>query len=110
MMPASLHVHAKVRQVRHWVHRQPPAVIEELPVFVGDLVKIIRLVIQHTAVQNDILAARDDVQRVELDGFTAAYRLSSTFLALPAAPGPESLFAKDETPRNLFGNHNGCYR
>ena len=53
-------------------------------------------VIEHAAVQRDVLAAGDDLQRVELQVLHRAHGLLRALDAAPAPPGPQALLAEDE--------------
>lgn len=59
--------------------------------------------------QRDVMAARDDLQRVELQVFHRAHGLLGARDASPAPPGPQALLAEDEATGciNIDGQHNG---
>ena len=58
------HDHAPVRQLVHWPDGEPAAPIKELTLPVGQILPHAGRVIEHAAVQLDILAASDDLQWV----------------------------------------------
>lgn len=65
----------------------PAAIVKKFAVLVRNLVEVIRLVIQYTTVQDNILAARENILRIKLNRLTLADRLRYTFLAFPTASG-----------------------
>lgn len=108
-MTASRHVDSKIRQVFHRVDEQPAPIIEELALLVHHLGKQLWFVIEYAAMQDNILTAREDVERVKLHGFARADGLRHALLPAPATPGPQSLFAEDKTPRDLLRDDCGFH-
>src|SRR5688572_4017995 len=96
------HVHAPVWLFLHLVHCKPAPLIKRLAILISDIIQILGLVVQHTAVQDQILTARNDIQRIELHRFTGADRLSGSLLTLPSTAGPQSLLAEDKSSCSLF--------
>ena len=66
----------------------PAAIVKKFAVLVRNLVEGVRFVIQYTTVQDNILAARENIQRIKLNRLTLADRLRTTLLAFPTASGP----------------------
>ncbi|HEX6478690.1 MAG TPA: hypothetical protein VF043_07585 [Ktedonobacteraceae bacterium] len=54
--------------------------------------------------QRNVLAARDDLQRVELQVLHGAHGLLGALNALPAPSGPQALLAQDEETGGLNGD------
>jgi hypothetical protein len=90
------HDHAPVRQFLHGSDGQPAAPVEEFALVVGQLFPQTRRVIENTAVQQDVLTARNDLQRVELQVLDRAHRLLRALTAAPAPPRPQTLLAEDK--------------
>src|SRR2546421_9419730 len=82
---------------------QPPPV-KELTLLIGQVFPHARRVSEDAAVQGNVLAAREDVQRVELQVLHRAHGLLGALDASPAPPGPQALLAKDETTGGLAGD------
>ncbi len=85
--------------MRQFVHRpdgQPAAPVKELALLVCRTFPQSGCVIQHPAMQKDILAAGDDLQWIELQVFHGAHRLRCTRESAPAPSGPQTLLAEDE--------------
>ncbi len=61
--------------------------------------------------QRDVMAARDDLQRVELQVLHRAHGLLRALDAAPAPPGPQALLAEDEATGGLEvdGQHDGLF-
>src|SRR5690625_7828583 len=57
--------------------------------------------------QHKILAARDDVERVQLKVFHRLHRPDGAFTSGPAASGPQALAAEDEAAGNVLGGDRG---
>ena len=90
---------------------QPPQ-SKELALPIGQLFPHARRVIEHAAVQRDVLAARDDLQRVELQVLHRAHGLLGALEAAPAPPGPQALLAEDEAAGDLerdLDRHGAAY-
>ena len=60
------HEHAPVRQLVHRADREPTTPVEEAPLVVRELGEVLRAVAVDARVQHEVVAARDDHQRVEL--------------------------------------------
>ncbi len=63
-----------------------------------------RCVIEDAAMQLNVLAASEDVQRVELQVLHRAHGLLGARDASPAPPGPQTLLAEDEATGCLDGD------
>ena len=102
------HDHAPVRQLVHRSDGQPATPVEELALLVGQLFPHAGRVVEHAAVQRDVLAASDDLQRVELQVLHRAHGLLGALDAAPAPPGPQALLAEDEATGciDVDGQHN----
>src|SRR5215510_8880945 len=77
--------------MRKFVHRpggQPATPVEELALLISHSLPHVRLVIENTAMQRDVMAARDDLERIQLQVFYGAHGLLCTFDTAPASPGP----------------------
>jgi hypothetical protein len=48
--------------------------------------------------QLDVVAARNDLQRIELQVLHRTHGLFGALAAAPAPPGPQALFAENEAP------------
>src|SRR5579871_5589860 len=81
------HEHAPVWQLIHGPHGQPATPVKELTLLIGQVFPLTRPVIEDAAVQRNVLAARDDLQRVELQVLHGAHGSLSTLEASPAPPG-----------------------
>ncbi len=59
--------------------------------------------------QRDVMAASDDLQRVELQVLDRAHGLLGALDAAPAPPGPQALLAEDEATGciDVDGQHDG---
>ena len=91
----TVHDRPPVGQLVHRPGSQPAAPIEELALLVGDLLPQAGRGFEHAAVQGDVLAAGDDLQRVELQVFHGAHGLLDARQAAPAPPRPQALPAED---------------
>ena len=98
-MAASFAVSRPSRPIRS--HSQPATPVEELALLVGHILPLTRRVVQHTTVQRDILAAGNDLQRIELQIFHRSDRVLDPFNTAPTASGPQPLPAEDEPPRHI---------
>jgi hypothetical protein len=90
------HDHAKVGQLVHRPDGQPAPPVKELALLIGQVFPHARRVSEDAAVQLNVLAAREDVQRVELQVLHRAHGLLGALDASPAPPGPQALLAEDE--------------
>src|SRR3990172_937161 len=95
------HYYAPVRQLVHRAHRQPAAPVEEFALLVSGSLPHSGFVIQYAAVQSEVVAAGDDLQRVNWHVLQGAHSLLWPPGAPPASPGPQALFAEDETTRDV---------
>ena len=86
--PVALHDHTPVGQLLHRPYCQPVPPIEEPALAVGQDLPQPWPVIDYPAVKREVLAAGDDLQRVELQIFHRMHRFLGTLLAAPAASGP----------------------
>ena len=82
------HDHAPVRQFVHWADGQPASPVKELALLIGWAFPHAGRVIEDAAVQLNVLAARDDVQRIELQVLHCAHGLLGSFATPPAASWP----------------------
>ncbi len=111
VLALAAHDHAPVRQLVHRPDGQPAAPVEELALLIGQLFPHAGRVVEDTAVQLDVLAAGDDLQRVELQILHRAHGLLGAHEAAPAPPGPQALLAEDEATGRLDvdGQHDGPF-
>jgi len=84
----AMHDHPPMGQLVHRPRRQPAAPIEELALLIGRLFPQAGRVIEHAAVQLDVLTAGDDLQGIELQVFHLAHGLRRARDALPTPPRP----------------------
>jgi hypothetical protein len=98
------HDHAPVRQLVHRPDGQPDTPIEELALLIGQVLPHARRVIEDAAVQLNVLAAREDLQRVELQVLHRAHGSLGALDAEPSPPGPQALLAEDEAMGCLAGD------
>src|SRR5208283_1804074 len=91
------HYDAPVRQLFDRAHGEPSAPIEKLPLLVAKRLPHSRRVIDNAAVEREVLAASDDLERIELQILYRAHRAFSAALALPSAAGPQALSAENES-------------
>ena len=82
------HDHAPMWQLVHRPGSQPAPPIEELALLVGHFLPLGRHVIEHPAVQRDVVAARNDLQRVQLQVLYRLHGLFGPFLATPTSARP----------------------
>ncbi len=90
------HDRAPVGKLVHWPEGQPASPVEELAPPVGQLFPQTGCIVEHTTVQCDIVAASDDLQRVELQILHRAHGLLGARAAAPAPPRPQALLAQNE--------------
>ena len=95
------HHHAPVRQLVHRPHGQPAAPVKELALLIGQLFPQARRVIEDAAAQRDVLAARENLQRVQLQVLHGAHGSLAARDASPAPPGPQTLLAQHEATGDL---------
>src|SRR5512132_2362077 len=95
------HNKAPVRQFIHRSDSQPIAPIKEFSLSVCYILPHIRKIIEYAAMQGDILAARNDLQRIELQVLYCPHGLRGASDAAPAPSGPQTLFAKDKSSCGL---------
>src|SRR2546423_2475501 len=93
-----------VWQLVHWPDGQPAAPVKELALLIGQVFPHARRVIEHAAVQGNVLAARQDLQRVELQVLHGAHGRLGALAASPASSGPQALLAQDEATGGLDGD------
>src|SRR5215212_2867914 len=105
----AMHDRPPMRQLIHRPDGQPPTPVEELALLVGHLLPQVGCVIEYPAVKRDVLAARDHLQRVQLQVLHRAHRLLRALNAAPTPARPKTLLAEDETPGCFMvnGDHNG---
>src|SRR5215212_10928281 len=105
----AMHDYAPVRQFVHRPDGQPPTPVEEFALLVGHLLPQVGCVIEYSAVERDVVAARDQLQRVQLQVLHRAHRLLRALNAAPTPARPQALLAQDETPGCFMvnGDHNG---
>ena len=84
----AVHNGAPIRKFVHWTGGQPATPIEELALLISHSLPHVRLVIEHTAMQRDVMAAGDDLERIQLQVFDRAHGLFRAPDAAPTAPGP----------------------
>ena len=65
---------------------------------------MLRLIIDHAAVQGQIVIARDHAQWIDLHGFAIAQRLRRALRALPAPTGPQALPAQQIAARRRLSD------
>ena len=86
------------------VHRacgQPTAPVKELALLIGRFFPQARGVIEHATVQFDIMAARNNLQRVELQILHVPHGRGGAYAATPTPSRPQALFTKDKAPSNV---------
>ena len=107
----AMHDHAPMRQFVHRPDRQPAAPVEELALLISQRFPQAWCVLEHTAVQRNVVAARDDLQWVELQVLHRAHGLLGACDAVPAPPRPQALLAEDEATGRLDvdGQHDGPF-
>jgi len=91
------HYDAPMRQLLYRAHGEPSAPIEKLPLFVAKLLPHSRRVIDDAAVEREVVAASDDLERIKLQILHRAHRAFSAALALPSAARPQALSAENES-------------
>src|SRR5580692_1090314 len=91
------HHDAPMRQLLDRAHGEPSAPIEKLPLFVAELFPHSRRIIDNAALEREVLAASDDLERIELQILHRAHRAFSAALALPSAARPQTLSAENES-------------
>jgi len=92
------------RQLVHRPDGQPATPVKELTLLIGQVFPHARRVSEDAAVQGNVLAAREDVQRVELQVLHRAHGLLGALDASPAPSGPQALLAEDEATGGLDGD------
>ena len=83
-----MHNDAPMRKFVHRPDGQPAAPVKELALLVSHVLPHSGLVIEHAAIQRNVLAARNDLQRIQLQVFHRAHRLLCALDAAPTPPGP----------------------
>ena len=101
------HDHAPVGQLVHRAGGQPAAPVEEAALLIGQLLPLAGPIREDAAVERDVVAAGDDLQRVELQVFHRTHGLVGALKAVPAPPRPQALLAENEATggRDVDGQH-----
>src|SRR5262249_26513516 len=76
---------------------------EEFALLVTNFLPETGRVVDDAAVKCEIVAARDNLQRVELEILHRAHGELGAAAAAPSSARPKALFAEDESPRGLAG-------
>src|SRR5215831_1112558 len=95
------HHDSPVRQLFHRARREPSAPIEEFALLVTKLLPETGRVVDDAAVKGEILAACDNLQRVELEILHRAHGELGAAAASPTSARPKALLAENESPRGL---------
>ncbi|HLZ07745.1 MAG TPA: hypothetical protein VKT80_04095 [Chloroflexota bacterium] len=74
------------------------------------VVKVFRSVVGHAARQDQVVATRDDVQGIDLDGLDLAQRQRRPSDPGPSSPRPETLATQDELAHCRFGKGQWFHR
>src|SRR3990172_8643975 len=109
VLALTAHDHAPEWQLVHWADSQPAAPVKKLALLVGRTLPQARPVVEHPAVELDVVAASDDLQRVELQVLHGAHGFFRTLDAAPAPPRPQALLAENEATRyfDVDSEHDG---
>src|SRR5688572_3705109 len=92
----TVHDHTPMRQLVHRADGQPTTPVKELALLIGHVFPQARGVIEYPAVQRDVMAAGDDLQRIKLQVIYRLHSLLRTLDAAPAPTRPQALLAEDE--------------
>ena len=77
---------------------------EKTALFIRSLIKMFELEIKNTAEQRDLLTARNDVERVELNAFHLLNGGSGASQPFEPSAGPKPLLAEQESAECDAGN------
>src|SRR5215469_14131891 len=95
------HHDSPVRQLFHRACREPSAPIEEFALLVTNFLPETGRVVDDAAVKCEILAACNNLQRVELEILHRAHGELGAAAASPSPARPKALLAENESPRSL---------
>ena len=96
-----------IGQLGHRRDEEPLAVVKGDAITIEELVQERGPITGHAAVQRQIVAARDDVERIDLDQLGAADGLSDPGFAGKSPARPQALAAQ-HIPAHHLGRNRGC--
>ena len=101
LVELAAHEDAPVRQLVHRPDREPAAPVEELALLVGERRPVALSVVEHTGVEDQVVGAREEHERIELELLDGAHRLFRALESLPPATRPQALLPEDEPASDL---------
>ena len=96
LLPLAGYNHAKVGQFLNWVDLYITASLEAVTILVEQRLQQSRLIVEHAAIEHDIMAAGHDVDGIDLNYYAGSQRRGHTCLAAPAATGIQALLPKQK--------------
>ena len=94
LVELAAHEDAPVRQLVHRPDREPAAPVEELALLVGQRRPVVLSVVEHAGVEDQVMGAREEDERIELELLDCAHRLFRALEVLPPATRPQARFPR----------------